>query len=608
MKTARVQLIESTTEKVSRILAENYGIQAVFKGDLCCTDGKRVFLPVIGDGASEEFLASIPGMVDHESSHILHSDFTLQKEIKKAKTPKKLMIMTNVCEDARIELAMVKKWRGCRNNFEKLSDFACKKLVDKWDQLSEWGKIVQMCGGVAGLGLDNWFTKEVSQLEPELWSHVEKVIPLLQKSKDTKSSREAMELAQQILDVLHEHEEPKEEEKGDGDEANFAGGTGKAQPGDAEDSPSNDPADQDADEGDDPQEGDDDGSVEKRPDCLNEDFDPTDEQGENDAAVTDRQKMISEEARKTQQHQPHGTYMIYSTERDVIDTIDKGDHQAAHKLLDESRQITNVMRMKMMRNLLAQNRARRDPGKERGKIDRRSLFRVSLETSKRVFWQRVEAPEFNTRASLWVDHSGSMQGQKLRLAAASAMLFGEVLDALKIPFEVCGFSTSTTGYEGTRIYDSASAADRKIFTRWGGLWVGVYKSFDESWHAVKHRCSTMERHQHDNTYDGECLRLAAQRLLEYPEPRRVLFWFNDGEPCPNVSDFMADHQLYLKRVVKEVEKVIEVFAVGIMTDNVKQYYSNSVVINNLQDLPKVMLGELDRLLRKNQQVHLGASL
>ena len=152
------------------------------------------------------------------------------------------------------------------------------------------------------------------------------------------------------------------------------------------------------------------------------------------------------------------------------------------------------------------------------------------------------------------------------------------------------------------IYDNASPEDQQIYTRWGGLWIGIYKSFEEPWHAVRHRCVNMARNQKVNTFDGESVRWAAMRLLQYPEPRRILFVLNDGRPCPNLNLY-AEHKAYLKQVIAEVEKHIEVFAFGIKDKCIKDYYTNSVVIKSRNDLPKVVVGELDRLLRQKQNAY-----
>jgi cobalamin biosynthesis protein CobT len=258
----------------------------------------------------------------------------------------------------------------------------------------------------------------------------------------------------------------------------------------------------------------------------------------------------------------------------------------------------------MMRNLLSAKASRWDPGQLRGRLDPSSAFRVALGTSKRVFRRQVVSQALDTRAILMVDHSDSMRGPQLLMASKAASLFGESLNSFGVPFAICGYSTSTHMIEGQAIYKAASDADRKIYTRWGGLWIGVYKAFEESWVAVRHRCANMERNQRINTYDGESVRWAALQLMRYPEQRKIMFVFNDGFPCPNVwPTFSKPHETYLSEVLKIVEKHIEVFAIGIKSDAVKRFYSNSATIQNLDDLPKVMIGELDRMLRRNQSTY-----
>jgi cobalamin biosynthesis protein CobT len=110
----------------------------------------------------------------------------------------------------------------------------------------------------------------------------------------------------------------------------------------------------------------------------------------------------------------------------------------------------------------------------------------------------------------------------------------------------------------------------------------------------------MARNPKINTYDGESLRVGAQMLLARPEKRKILFWMNDGQPCPNYGDDTQAHNKYAADCAKEVEKAIELFAIGIRTDAVKRLYSNCVQINELEDLPKVCLSELDALIRKGK--------
>jgi cobaltochelatase CobT len=217
-----------------------------------------------------------------------------------------------------------------------------------------------------------------------------------------------------------------------------------------------------------------------------------------------------------------------------------------------------------------------------------------------VVRSRVQAESFDTVVSMYVDHSGSMFPYKMDLAAECAVIFGECLHDLSIPFEICGFSTMPY-HIGNGRWQQATDEERRLFTRWGDLWIGVYKQFEDNWPTSRHRCVEMSRNDHDNTYDGESLRFAAQRLMRREEKRKILFWLNDGYPCPNVHQVRQQHHSYLKGVAKEVEKLVEVFAIGMQSDGVGEYFKNWVEVNELSDLSKVVVSELDRLLRINKR-------
>lgn len=636
----RIRLLETATEKIGRILSENYGIRVVYKHDMCCTDGKTIFLPVLGDSASETLVDAIPGMIDHESAHVLSTDFTVLDRLARGNDDHKakLKALLNVTEDARIERFMIKRWRGTKVNLKKTHDWGYAELMRDWDKLTDWGKFTQICGVLACHDDDFWAGQQMAQREPELWDWGLKVKDMLRTAADLPDTEAAMKLARDVLDKVHDLADPpppppQPQQGGDDDQQQGGDDDDEQQQGDSSGAQGEDDSDdsgkpqsggQDDEEGDDEAsgasgddqddedaegedqddssggDGDSEDDTSDAPDCLKSDFDPSEEDQENDAQVGDRQQQIRRAAKATCP-QRSGQYLVYSTERDVLDPVTGGDRTEMMRLLNDSRHITHVMRQKMMRNLIAVTNCRWEPHQERGRINPRALHRVVTGTSKKVFRKRIEAPKFDTRALLMVDHSYSMKGRKLRLASASALLFGEVLNQLGIPFAVYGFSTSTSHYEGERIYRNASDEDRRTFTRWGGLWIGVYKAFEDDWNASKHRCVNMGRNQRHNTFDGESVRLGAQHLLRYPEKRRILFLFNDGEPCPNVSDFYYVHNDYAKDVAAEVEKAVELFAVGIESTSVADFYNNAVCINSLEDLPKAMIGELDRLLKKMQR-------
>jgi cobalamin biosynthesis protein CobT len=577
---ARVRIFESAMEKLGRILSEKYKIKVIFKHDTCMTDGKTIYLPVIPDNASDEFMGAVQGFLDHEVAHIIFSDMKAMKSLQR-KDKKKWTVYQGL-EDTRVEAAMRALWRGAGVNLNRCNDWSLKQLKEHWEELSDFGKF---CQGMTALGCDgedHWFAKEVLEPDVDLWAKLQKVKQLVFESRSLPDSASTIKQAGLVLDVLGEKEEeeveeeqspPMPEEEGSG-EGEGEGEEEQASGGEA---------------------GVSGGEEEEEKDVL----DVSDEQLEKDQKVGNRHNMIKE-ACKTQMPEDD-RYLIYTTENDKVEYINDGDKIELHNFLSSTRIMVNVLLKRMRLNLLSITASKWASDKRRGSINPKAIFRVSIGTSKRVFRQKVRAPSFNTAVALWVDHSGSMQYDKMDIACKSAILFGEVLNELGIPFEVVGYST--TNFEtGNRRYEKAKLEERLIYKRWGDLWVGVYKSFDEDWRMVRHRCANMGRNQKCNTFDGECVRLATSRLLRRAEDRKILFVFNDGDPCPNVQQFTADHQRYLKTITEECEKLVELFAIGICSTSVKTYYSNYAVINNVDELPKVMISQLDSLLRKGKKL------
>lgn len=640
---SKVRIFESALEKIARILADKYKIKVIFKHDTCMTDGRTIYLPIIPDNASEEFLGAVQGFLDHEVGHLIYSDFRAIKKLERKN--RKQWNVFQVLEDGRIEAAMRKLWRGSGVNLNRCNDWALKQLKERWDELSDFGKFCQGCAVLGCDGPDHWFVKEVLKPDQELWEKLRKVRSLIEDTKALPDSASVIKQSAKLLEKLGETED--DEPEGDSEEGESGQQQGERRrgkrSGDPQAGPSggesedfeDDDDDFDEDEDDDSEsegsrsgsgsgDGDEDEDEEGEggsgttdddddedeegepyrtglPDrrARNSDFDVNDQQMHNDEQIRSRHNMIRDAARA--EFAAEDRYLIYTTEGDVVERIVDGDKLKALQFMRESRALVNVLYKKMRLNLLSVSQSRWEPDKRRGKVNPKAVFRVSMGTSKRVFRKRVEAPGFNTRVLLLVDHSGSMAGYKINLGAKTAMLLGEVLSELDIPFEIWGYST--TDYDmGRERYQRAKSEEQEVYTRWGNLWVGIYKDFDEDWRTTKHRCYQMSRNQKCNTYDGEAIRMAAARLLQFPEHRKVLFMINDGCPCPNVGSKIEEHTRYAKEMAQEIEKLIEMFAIGICSHGIGDIYSNAVEINSVEDLPKVMLSQLDAMLRQGKSL------
>jgi uncharacterized protein YegL len=88
------------------------------------------------------------------------------------------------------------------------------------------------------------------------------------------------------------------------------------------------------------------------------------------------------------------------------------------------------------------------------------------------------------------------------------------------------------------------------------------------------------------THNG--LWTARSMLLARPEPRKIILVITDGEP---------DNHMTTEEATKKVmAEGIEIAAIGIGCNSVKNFWPNHAVINSIQELPKKMFEIMDRLL------------
>jgi cobalamin biosynthesis protein CobT len=568
--------------------------------------------------------------------------------------------MVDMWRGTSLNLSRSLEWSLLKISTEKeIEDENGNKVMGRpWDMLSDFGKFTYAatCWMQLKFSDKHWFITDV--VETDVMDRVRECRSLLDEAIDASDTGEVVEIARDVLKKINEEEDPveyadpdeieddavilppqakgsdnsamyKKPKKGQGQEPDGpkvyqsviddedlceeCGGTGTDDLGETCDVCDGDglseqgreraeqqaqqPQAQQSQNGSSGGDGEDDESQggAARPDFSN----VSDEELERDNELLSRSEMLKDAA--MQDLDGTDRYLIYSTEGDVIENIKDGDRVGYRQFMSETSSMVSTIKRKMARSMLSSNVSRWAGDKTRGKINPRAVFRVPLGTSKRVFRQKVQSEDFNTVVEIMVDHSGSMSGPRLSLAGRTVAVLGEVLNQLSVPFSVTGFSTGDWDEASNRKRGAPPEA-RKMYTRWGNLWIGVYKDYNESWAKAAPRVMQMVRNERANTYDGESLRWGTQRLLRRSEKRKILFWLNDGQPCPNGGDDSQAHRQYASDCAKDAEKAVELMAVGIQTDAVKQYYKNYVVVNNLDDLPGVCLNELDALLRKGKSL------
>lgn len=558
MKNKKIQILESSIEKLARILSERHGIRVVFKHGVCATEGKTIYLPVIPDDADEELLAAIQGHLDHEVAHVLYTNF---QDIEKIADQRKLKEVVNVLEDPRIELKYIDPWPGSVVNFRNKREWALKKItevvkeefkpdentqitVEKtsniWEEMPKFDKILyaSLIWAYVDFDRSHWFFK--TYVEDEIFTIVCSVDDLIRKAKVAEKTSEVVEIAKEFLNRVGEEEDEVKE--------------------------------------------------------------PPLPKGPSVAVAS-----LIENSVKYEHGNSDHEYKIYTTENDIVERITKGDRAKYKRFITEASHTVSVLKRRLARSFLSTRSGSWETGKTRGKINQKAVFRVPFGTSKHVFKQHVDAEELNTCILMMVDHSGSMfdggygfrsfqeRIPPIQTATQSAMILGEMANQLNIPFAVMGFSTDDPSVSVKR-HEDVGENIQQSYVRWGNHWIGIYKDFDDLWKSNCYKLTSMIENYKHNTYDGESLRFAAQQLFRRPEKRKILLWLNDGMPQPCGFDDVNAHYQYACSCAREVEKLVELIAIGIQTEAVKSIYSNCIIVHNYRDLVQVCLTKFAELL------------
>lgn len=286
----------------------------------------------------------------------------------------------------------------------------------------------------------------------------------------------------------------------------------------------------------------------------------------------------------------------------------------AHKL--------NMFKRELARILVGESQDRIVKYQKKGKLDRRRLSAI-LTDDDRIFRKITLGFKQEVALQLVIDLSGSMGGEKAKLAVQVACLFAEVLNALNIQFEVIGYNSSAMPYDqATKASTAGYSRVYDIVNHW------IFKEFHESWSAVHARlgacCNGMRGVYGDSYFDTDKIALnkkvvkdldgavggcnidhetvlwGAGRLWAQPQRRKIQVVLADGLPSGFHGDYGGQLQeLLISTNNKIVAAGIEQVAFGIMCEQVTKYYSKSVYIPNLEELGPKTLDYLSRTLRNH---------
>jgi cobaltochelatase CobT len=218
----------------------------------------------------------------------------------------------------------------------------------------------------------------------------------------------------------------------------------------------------------------------------------------------------------------------------------------------------------------------------------------------RPFKQESESPFPATVVSLLIDHSGSMRGRPMLIAAMTVEIFARALERCGVHCEVLGFTTRDwDGGEPAREWAAAKYPPNP--GRLNALEHIVIKGADVPWRRAR---AGLGLFLHDEilkeNIDGEALLWAHERLMQRAERRRILVVVSDGTPmdeataAANGFEYLDDH---LHQVVRAIEasSPVQLAAIGIGHD-VSGVYTNATKIAKIDQLGPALTAKLIALL------------
>lgn len=241
---------------------------------------------------------------------------------------------------------------------------------------------------------------------------------------------------------------------------------------------------------------------------------------------------------------------------------------------------------------------------------------VALEAAERVRAKVSTEDLANTVVSILIDHSGSMKGQSMLLAAGAAETAVDLLERLGVAVEVLGYTTAA--WRGGRARSRWQVEGRPVHPgRLNELLHIVYRAAGDRRGPSWSLRSMLRPDLAKENIDGEALEWAATRLRGHTAERRILIVVSDGAPCDDATlqaNDMAYLDRHLHRVIEALKQAddVRLAAIGIGYD-VSHFYKDGAIVISAAELGSALIETVERVIlepwrisaRPEDPVHIG---
>jgi cobalamin biosynthesis protein CobT len=598
--------LESSLEKIARILARQFHVNVVFEGNQAKTDGKTIFLPFFND-MTPELQADLNGYLDHEVGHCVFTSFP---DFSKVRTHfhKELL---NVVEDIRIERAMMKKFPGTKYHITPLREKVTAKsklIYNTFPWTVRFVVAVQWTMEGREVPVDNEIARHMAACKPEI-----------EKLNSCTTTLQLYNLTKTICEKLsQDREEEKKEAKEASDTAknNAQNGSksskGEAKPSDKSNSPGNDSSDSQSAKGEKSEKN----KAESSKQNAKNGSEEKSQKDKKENEQSEGQGSMPSSDPKVSAKKESADSMLNESMGNPSSSFDSHEidvHRMINKQLGEviKKEESNGYRYGPRSSKMAlavttrydvvtdfskkgddkkyEENIRWKSEREQGTLNTRDLAKMTISPNYRhIFKETLKNETDKVAVSIVVDLSGSMAGPKLTIAQETAVAMSEALKGLGMAFEVSGFHTLYS-----REMELMGASRGSRFTRLTQkIHHQVFKAFDNS------KLDGLACMRSDGCNDdGESIFWAAKRLADRQETRKILIVLSDGMPKSDADDQVLQNDLRYRLAAIE-KSGIETVGIGITTDAVKHFYKDFLIVNDVKDLTRVCMGKLMKILTR----------
>lgn len=211
--------------RTAKIITGQFGISVSFSGNRADATRTHITVPALTENASAELIAKLIGFLDHETAHILDTDFDEARPFKDS--DKRVLPLTNAIEDVRVNWKHGKRYRGVDLNVRLSNELVLNEIREAFNgnNMQPFSRMIILMMAYAYSRQENY--EKAGEFYAENAGEFDEVIDFIGKNRiaewiNLPSTSSAYDEAKAILKMLDDEKERQEEEQSGEGEAGGA--------------------------------------------------------------------------------------------------------------------------------------------------------------------------------------------------------------------------------------------------------------------------------------------------------------------------------------------------------------------------------------------------